>query len=88
MINGSAGGCVVCSSNTNVVRTARDQMGRSSSTHRKLIASIMLEPGTWEVDGKTFHLSGLVHVGYSTSDCCLTPSAGAEERNHRTGEGW
>lgn len=78
----------MCSSNTNVVRTVRDQTGRSSSTHRKLIASIMLDPGTCEVDRKTFHLSGLVHVGYSTSGCCLTPSAaGVEEGIHRTGQG-
>lgn len=59
----------MCSSNTNVVRTARDQTGRSSSIHRKLIASIMLEPGTCEADMKTFHLTELVHVGYGTSDC-------------------
>lgn len=61
----------MCSSNTNAVRTARDQTGRSYSTHRKLIASIMLEPGTCEADMRTFHLTELVHGGYSPTDYCL-----------------
>lgn len=48
----------MCSSNTNVVRTARDQMGRSSSIGRKLIAGGMLESGACAADTKTFHLTG------------------------------
>lgn len=59
----------MCSSNTNVVRAARDQMGRSCSTHRKLIANIMFEPGTCEAETETFHLAGLAQVGCSPSDC-------------------
>lgn len=60
----------MCSSNTNVVGTARDQTGGCSSTRGKLMASFMLEPGTCEADTKAFHLAGLVHVGFGTSDCC------------------
>lgn len=48
----------MCCSNTNVVRTARDQMGRSSSIGRKLIAGGMLESGACAADTKTFHLTG------------------------------
>lgn len=69
----------MCSSNTNVVRAARDQMGRSCSTHRKLIANIMFEPGTCEAETETFHLAGLAQVGCS-------PSAGVVEGIHGAGE--
>lgn len=67
MINSSAETVCVCSSNTNVVRTARDQAGRSYSIHRKLIAGIMLEQGTCEADMRMFHLIGLVHGAYSST---------------------